>query len=305
MLQMYDHLRVAVDNALLMNLPPSDRVGIRMNSALRHALFPGGKRLRPLLSVLGARVFETSYADALPVSCAVEYVHTSSLIFDDLPCMDDAKIRRGVPALHRVYGEDVALLTGLALLNQSYLIFARTPGLLTEAASCIGLEGMIAGQLYDLRPRADEGSQTEILAKRNLKTSSLMRLALTAGALATGRSEKEVAALGKAGDCIGEAYQICDDLLDNEGSAEYGGKCNGQDRRHRRPTHDALEYEVSAERVRCLLNEVRACLIDAYGPGRTAELRSLLQISFTAMSPKKHESLIGRSVLASEVGFAS
>src|SRR5215813_12984430 len=97
----------------------------RLNEALRYAVFPGGKRWRPLLTLLGAELVEVSTGDAMPAACAMEFLHTSSIIFDDLPAMDDADLRRGVPALHRVYGEGVAVLAALALLNESYGLLAR------------------------------------------------------------------------------------------------------------------------------------------------------------------------------------
>jgi geranylgeranyl diphosphate synthase type II len=143
-------------------------------------------------------------------ACAVELVHASSLIIDDLPCMDDADLRRGRPALHRVYGEEVALLAGIALLNQAYALFSENPELIREAVECIGVDGMIGGQAIDLCAGPSEAS----LAARDRKTSALMRLALTAGALAAGASRQDVAPLAAAGQQLGQAYQICDDLLD-------------------------------------------------------------------------------------------
>src|SRR5688572_14852579 len=150
-----------IEEALAGWLPLSTAAGTeRFNEALRYAVFPGGKRLRPLLTLLGAGLGGASDAQALPLACAVEFIHTSSLVLDDLPSMDDADVRRGRPALHLVYGEGLAILTAVALLNQAYALFAaaapdaapaaRLPALIREAAGCIGHAGMTAGQAAEL-----------------------------------------------------------------------------------------------------------------------------------------------------------
>ncbi len=177
-------------------LPGSDR----LNDAIGYAVFPGGKRMRPILTLLGAESVGGDFDAALDAGCAVEFLHASSLIFDDLPAMDNARERRGLPALHLVFGEDVAVLAALALFNQAYAIFGRSPRLIAEATSCIGVSGMIGGQ-------AVEGME---------KTTSLLRLALTAGAIACGASSADVRALARCGECLGEAYQLYDDLLDGD-----------------------------------------------------------------------------------------
>src|SRR5580658_165893 len=200
-----------IECALLAFLPQChpDNAGA-LNDALRYAVFPGGKRLRPILSILGARIFGEPGEPVMRAACAVEFVHTSSLIIDDLPCMDNADLRRGNPALHRVYGDDVALLAGIALLNQAYALFGQSPELIREATECIGVAGMIGGQAIDL----GAGMEDAALAERDRKTSAMMRLAFTAGALAGGASRDEVAPLAAAGQLMGQAYQICDDMLD-------------------------------------------------------------------------------------------
>ena len=197
-----------------------------------------------MLALLGARACGASAERALPAACATEFLHASSLIFDDLPAMDDADLRRGRPALHLVFGEDMALLTGLALLNQAYAIFGTSPELMREAVQCIGVNGMIGGQVADLEIR-NSGVATGDCVSRNQKTTALMRLTLTAGAIACEASAEDVSVLAHSGECLGSAYQIYDDLLDQWGCREVTGKPEGQDLRHHRPSNVA-EYGLHA-----------------------------------------------------------
>jgi len=217
--------REAVESALRRSLPLSTlaRAG-RLNEALEYAVFPGGKRLRPALSLLASRLGGASRRQALGVACAVEFLHTSSLILDDLPSMDDADVRRKRPALHLVYGEGVALLAAIALLNQSYALLSeaacdddgRGAGgtlLVRAAARCVGPDGMVGGQVVDLETRASAADE-EALASRDLKTVALMRLMMTAGALACGACVEKTRTLAEFGECFGRAYQVCDDVWD-------------------------------------------------------------------------------------------
>ena len=249
------------------NLLPRSSVSAasRLNSALHYAVFPGGKRMRPMLALMGAGIVSEDIDRAVPAACAIEFLHAASLIFDDLPAMDDADVRRGRPALHLEFGEDTALLTALALLNQAYAIFGRTPALIRDAAECIGADGMIGGQAVDLDIRA-AGGTPEKFDSRNRKTTGLMRLALTAGAIACGASERHVDALARCGECLGEAYQIYDDLLDQYGCCEDTGKTARQDARHHRPSH-VLEFgcEASRRHVRSLIAESKETLYSCFG----------------------------------------
>jgi geranylgeranyl diphosphate synthase type II len=252
-----------IEHALLTFLPQCrpDNAG-RLNEALRDAVFPGGKRIRPVLTVLGARIFGAHDERVMGAACGVEFVHTSSLIIDDLPCMDDADLRRGNPALHCVYGENVALLAGIALLNQAYALFRENPELIREATECIGVAGMIEGQAIDM----GTGGGGASLAERDYKTSAMMRLAFTAGALAAGASRDEVVPLAAAGQLMGQAYQICDDLLDVSQASYATGKTADQDSRHHRPSHAAhLDKAACYARAAGMMEKARRSLVDAYG----------------------------------------
>ncbi len=259
-------LRGLIETGLSVYLPQSTlECSGRLNEALHYALFPGGKRLRPVLTLIGVQMVGGCVESALPVACAVEFLHTTSLIFDDLPAMDDATLRRGQPALHLVFGEAMAQLAALALLNQTYALFGGTPGLITEAAACLGMDGMIGGQAVDLEIRSDCYPRVPFAA-RNRKTSALLRLTLTAGAIACGAPDGDVAALARAGECLGEAYQICDDLLDQYMDGETTGKNGQQDARHQRPSY-AAQYgpELCHAHALGLVDETKHCLTRRFG----------------------------------------
>jgi len=270
MQQAIQELQRVIEAALLAHLPQCNRPGARsLDDAIHYAMFPGGKRLRPILALMGARIFHEDPRDAMGAACAVEYIHCSSLIFDDLPCMDDAAIRRGIPCVHKVYGEEVAWLAGIALLNQSYAIFGKIPALIAEACYCIGTEGMIGGQALDLAPHnGDEQDllqRSRDLVERYKKTSAMMRLSMTAGALALGVPAAEVEPLGAAGMALGEAYQIGDDLLDVRRSSATTGKPAGQDQRHHRPSAGLLDDKACFDQLTNLVAAARQTLQSAYG----------------------------------------
>lgn len=265
--------RAEVEAALRSHLPLSPLPAAeRLNDALAYALFPGGKRLRPVLSLLASALVGVPRAEALTVACAVEFLHSSSLIIDDLPCMDDADLRRNRRTLHLVYGEGTAMLAALALLNQSYALLARAArscgragaahALVSEAARAVGAEGMIGGQALDLELRAG-CADADTLAGRDLKTAALMRLMMTAGALACGADEEDVRALREFGECFGRAYQVCDDLLDESRDEYLSGKTAGQDSRHGRANALDVLGAHGARRMACELIERGAEALDA------------------------------------------
>jgi geranylgeranyl diphosphate synthase type II len=272
-----------LEAALKRWLPLSDQGGAeRLNEALRYAAFSGGKRLRPMLTLISTQLVDGDVSQAMPAACAIEFLHTSSLILDDLPAMDDADLRRGRPAVHLVFGESAALLAALALLNQAYALLARAASqsgaparvekLITEAVSCIGADGMIGGQAVDLE-RQVVGAGTMALASRNLKTTALMRLMMTAGAIGCGADEADVAVLARFGERLGWAYQVCDDLLDELSESELTGKTARQDARHLRPTFVAeLGSEGAYRLALTLAEEGKSAIIERFGYRREARL---------------------------------
>jgi geranylgeranyl diphosphate synthase, type II len=264
-----------IEAALKQSLPLSAQHGAeKLNEALRAAVFPGGKRWRPILTLLGTMIAGRDQQSAMPIACAIEFLHTSSLILDDLPAMDDARLRRGRAALHLMYGEGLAMLAALALLNQAYALMARAGAgrLIAEAARCIGPDGMIGGQAADLDIRASRGD-SNALASRQLKTSALARLTIIAGAVAAGADERDVAALAHYGECLGAAYQICDDLLDELGESAAIGKNVRQDARHLRSTFIAQLGAEEAQRLAVsILAEGKQALRERFGERQSASL---------------------------------
>lgn len=277
--------RRSVEAALVDYMPLSTQPHAkRLNEALQYSLFPGGKRWRPVLTLLGAELTGACAQDALPAACAMEFLHTSSIIFDDLPAMDDASVRRGRAALHCVFGESVALLAALALMNESYALLARTARrcghdeaaawLVEEAGRCIGPDGMIGGQAVDLALQGT-GQGPDALVSRNLKTTALMRLTMMAGAVACGADEADASVLADFGESLGMVYQICDDLLDELAEPEHLGKPAKQDMRHCRPSYVAELGIESAHRLAgSLLEEAKSSLRERFGNRPEVELLS-------------------------------
>jgi geranylgeranyl diphosphate synthase type II len=232
-----------------------------------------------MLTLLGALVIGGTVKRALPAACAVEFLHTSSLILDDLPAMDDADWRRGRASLHLTFGEGVALMTALALLNQAYALMACaardaqvTQRLLCEATRCIGSDGMIGGQVADLES-SPACAGAEMLASRNLKTTALTRLMMTSGAIITGANEADIAALAHFGECFGAAYQVYDDLMDEIGERDVLGKTVRQDGRHLRPSFVAeLGIEGSACLATSLIEEGKQTLRERFGSHHEVQL---------------------------------
>ncbi len=216
-----------IELSLESNLPfaPS-AVESRFNDAVRYAVFPGGKRLRPVLTFLGAELFGGDPRSVLNAAAAVEYIHTSSLIFDDLPCMDDSPNRRGKLSLHEKFGEGLSTLVAIGFLNHAYQLVTldgrgdrdRSVNAILEMVDCVGPGGMVGGQSVDLMIAT--GTQCKICARSkfggvlNLKTSSLIRLALRLGAILSGAQGDRLSALSDFAESLGHAYQISDDIID-------------------------------------------------------------------------------------------
>lgn len=222
-----------IENGLREHLPLAPlNIETEFNQAVRYALFSGGKRLRPVLTLLGAELVGGKPDLIVPTACAVEFIHTSSLIFDDLPCMDNSVERRGKTSLHEKFGEGLAVLVAIGFLNASYgLVFINHTGMperaiaaLSEIVTCVGASGMVGGQSIDLALAKGSGvikhSDFETESIRNLKTSALMRLALRVGAILAGANYFELAQLSRFAELLGDAYQLSDDLLDLEEDGE-------------------------------------------------------------------------------------
>ncbi len=216
-------------------LPAATAAPTRLHDAMRYVMFPGGKRLRPLLALLAARATGGDVERALRPAAALELLHTYSLVHDDLPCMDDDDLRRGRPTCHKVYGEAIAVLVGDALLTSAFGVVAEAGGrAVATLAEAAGSLGMVGGQAGDML--AEAGSRTDLPNGRagvewihDRKTGALIRASLFVGALAGGADDFDAAALTGYGDALGRAFQIADDCLDVTASAATLGKNVGQD----------------------------------------------------------------------------
>ncbi len=257
--------RERVNRALEQFLPPRTDPGI-IYEAMHYSIAAGGKRLRPLLTLAAAEALGTSGEPVLPVACAVEYIHTYSLIHDDLPAMDDSDLRRGKPSCHLVYGEAVAILAGDALLTLAFELLARfglergrerTALLISaELAAAAGVAGMIGGQVLDLQSEGKTLTLAELERLDRLKTGALLKAAVRCGALAAGASDAELAALSGYASCLGLAFQIVDDLLNRESTAAELGKPAGSDQTRAKATYPALlGHSAARERVASLYRE--------------------------------------------------
>jgi geranylgeranyl diphosphate synthase type II len=204
---------------------------------MRYSLLAPGKRIRPLITVLAATHLGGSEDAALAPACAIEMVHTASLILDDLPAMDDARLRRGRPANHVEFGEDTALLAGVALLNLAFGVVADAPGLddttrlaiVRLLSESVGSNGIIAGQLSDLGGEGESGTTGDVELMHHQKTGSLFVAAAETGARVAGIDRESLAAIREYGRDLGLAFQTLDDLLDAAGTEALAGKDVGQD----------------------------------------------------------------------------
>ncbi len=227
--------RITIEKSLREFLPCAPTaISTEFNDAVEYALFSGGKRLRPVLTLLGAELVDGKIDLIFPAAMAGEYIHTSSLIFDDLPCMDNAAERRGKTSLHEKFGEGLAVLVGIGFLNAAYgLVFVnhretpeRAMAAHSEIVECVGASGMVGGQSVDLAlakgaksAGADFSADAEYESVRNLKTSALMRLSIRVGAILAGANYLELAHLSRFAELLGDAYQLSDDLIDLEEDA--------------------------------------------------------------------------------------
>ena len=236
-LQRLEALRASVDRRLAELAPRVGTAPDRLVDAVRYALLAPGKRFRPMLTLLTAAQFGADEGAALDTACAFEMVHAASLILDDLPAMDDAGLRRGLPTIHRAFDEATAVLAGVGLLNQAYGVIAADPrldsGLRVEIAGriagSVGFCGLIAGQARDLFDRDQLRDLPALDQLNHEKTGVLIMAAAQSGARIAGASDDAVEAVGEFGRRMGLAFQIRDDLIDAEGSVEGAGKDIGKD----------------------------------------------------------------------------
>jgi geranylgeranyl diphosphate synthase type II len=243
--------RATVEEALQGIFPVSEGPAADIVAAMGYSLFAGGKRLRPILCIAGAEAVGGEAKDVLPVACAIELIHTYSLIHDDLPVMDDDDMRRGKPTNHKVFGEAVALLAGDGLLTKAFHVMTGPDsvtrvrpesllaviGLIAQAA---GYEGMVGGQVVDIQLEGKEVDPSIVEFIHTRKTAALISASVVSGAMLAGAAEDHVKALASYGQNIGLAFQVSDDILDIEGDSRELGKNVGSDTRQEKITYPAV-----------------------------------------------------------------
>jgi geranylgeranyl diphosphate synthase type II len=278
--------RQLIEKALVGVLPAASARPITIHAAMRYSLLGGGKRLRPLLVLAAAEAIGSERAkdlpSVLPAACAVELIHTYSLIHDDLPCMDDDDLRRGRPTSHKVYGEGVAVLAGDALLTRAFALLSEiTPAkryplslLLQETAMAAGSLQLIAGQVADLEAEGRKLKIADVRFIHERKTAAMIVLSLRLGAMIAGASPGQIEVLTEFGQSLGLAFQILDDILDVTATSEQLGKSAGKDLKASKATYPAvIGLEASRKEA---VKQTRAALraldpLGAHG-GRLREL---------------------------------
>jgi geranylgeranyl diphosphate synthase type II len=242
----------------------------RLREAMHYSLLAPGKRLRPVLVLLACEACGRDAAAAMPAACAIEMIHTYSLIHDDLPAMDDDDLRRGRPTCHKQFDEATAILAGDGLLTLAFEVLARDLAPADVALACVrelgsasGAEGMVGGQMADLEAEdggVSTGDALEAIHRR--KTGRLLTAAVVMGGLVGGAGPQGLASLCRYGETVGLAFQIADDILDVESTAEKMGKSVGKDSKHGKLTYPALwGLEESRRRAADLINEACAALM--------------------------------------------
>ena len=268
--QLHDYADMT-ERALERYIPERDCLQKNVILAARHSLTAGGKRLRPALVMEFCRVCGGVPESALPVACAIEMMHTFSLIHDDLPCMDNDDMRRGKPSCHKAFGEANALLAGdaLAILPAQVIAEAGLKGTISQSAALkiiallgeqAGIYGMIGGQVIDLMSE-NTNAPIEVLREMDYKkTACLIKAACELGCISAGANDKQIKAASEFGECIGIAFQIQDDILDVTSSDEELGKPVGSDAENSKSTYVSL---LGIEKCRELVDELTEKAVNA------------------------------------------
>ena len=274
--------RDEVDAALARVLPATTGRLATIHEAMRYSLFAGGKRIRPILALAAAEAVApgdaAGVALAMPAACAIEMIHTYSLIHDDLPAMDNDTLRRGKPTLHVVYGEGLAILAGDGLLAEAFILLAREPdasrqpkvaarklATIRRIADAAGALGMVGGQALDLQAtgRWRGAGALDLEGLRDMharKTGALIRAAAVSGAIMAGAPRARVDAVDRYATSLGLAFQIVDDVLDVEGTDDALGKTTGKDAAADKPTYPAM---FGLEESKRLAHQAAEAALDA------------------------------------------
>ncbi len=255
-----------VEEALDRYLPKESEMPVTLHKAMRYSMMAGGKRIRPILCIASCEAVGGKAKKALPVACALEMVHTYSLIHDDLPAMDNDDFRRGRPTNHKVFGEAVAILAGDALLTEAFRIMTNSNlrktirpdailDVISDLACASGSFGMVGGQVVDMESEGIEIDLPTLEYLHTRKTGALILASIKGGAKIGEGTDEEIEALTRYGECLGLAFQIADDILDIEGNIEETGKDVGSDLERKKATYPSiLGMPASKERASELID---------------------------------------------------
>ncbi len=278
--QYLDRTGKRINIALDKLLPPEAAQPPTIHKAMRYSIFAGGKRIRPVLTLAACEAVGGKTVAAMPLACAVECIHTYSLIHDDLPCMDDDDLRRGRPTNHKVFGEGIAVLAGDALLTQAFLLVSQKAEYVKELAVAAGSLGLIAGQVQDLENESRAATLAEVKTTHRNKTGALINTSIRLGAMAGHATPSQLKRLTRYGDDLGLAFQVIDDILDATSTKEIMGKSVRADEKNGKSTFPKL---LGIEKSRAYAAELIA---DAHkqltGFGKKAEpLRAIADFFLT------------------------
>ena len=280
----FEEDRAAVDAALDQLMPAENAAPASIHTAMRYSVQAGGKRVRPILCLEAARIFSADITAVLPVACALEFIHTYSLIHDDLPALDNDDLRRGKPTSHKKFGEATAILAGDALLTLAFETIAAAPvvaerriAMVTEVAFAAGtIRGMVGGQVADLEAEGKPVSPEMLEYIHRSKTAALIRASITSGALCAGAPVDDVARLRRFGETIGWAFQVTDDILDVEESSAALGKTAGKDIAQQKATYPAVYGLERSHQIAKELADRAIAELATYGE-RAGRLRAIAE----------------------------
>jgi geranylgeranyl diphosphate synthase type II len=283
--QYLEEQRALVDAELERVIPAGHEFPPSIHRAMRHSVFAGGKRLRPILCLETGRMLGADEASLLRPAAALELIHTYSLIHDDLPALDNDDLRRGKPTCHKVFGEATAILAGDALLTLAFEVLA-SPGppaaesklrVIQEISHAVGtLKGMIGGQVIDLEAENQSVTAATLEYIHTAKTGALMRASVRSGALCAGAGPDDLARVTVYAEKVGLAFQIIDDVLDVLGTPEELGKTAGKDGQQHKATYPALHGLDQSRQMACALLAEADATLAAYG-NRARRLREIAQ----------------------------
>jgi geranylgeranyl diphosphate synthase type II len=282
--QFFESDRAGIEEALDRLLPKEEAHPASIHKAMRYSVFAGGKRIRPILCLEAAAMFSENPVAAVSAGCALEFIHTYSLIHDDLPALDNDDFRRGKPTCHKVFGEAIAILAGDALLTLAFQTLAFVPvepqrrlNILATIAQAAGTDrGMIGGQVADLEAEKKMPDVGTLEYIHRSKTAALIRASIVAGGIAGGATNEDVERLKCFGENIGWAFQVVDDILDVEESSAVLGKTAGKDQAQQKATYPALYGILQSRDIAADLAAKALSELDYYGE-RASRLRELAQ----------------------------